>query len=154
MSLDDSEKMWRKYCGVLANQLFVPSPGGPCASHVQETLAAMEIALWECHHKIATVIMEPLVPGAGGMKFYHPSVLRGVRELCNRYGVLLIFDKIATGFGRTVMLFAGWQGGGDPTGPGHPSIEGEAVVALMMRTTTTTRAAMIQTIVRGRMMME
>jgi adenosylmethionine-8-amino-7-oxononanoate aminotransferase len=109
---DPVNGMHSMFAGVLANQLFVPSPTGPRPSHSRETLAQMEITLREHHNELAAVIMEPIVQGAGGMKFYHPQVLMRVRELCDRYGVLLIFDEIATGFGRTGTLFAGWQGGG------------------------------------------
>ncbi|RMG37255.1 MAG: adenosylmethionine--8-amino-7-oxononanoate transaminase [Gammaproteobacteria bacterium] len=99
--------MHRLFQRVVPRQVFVDPPapvfGEPCQG---EHLASLEAALRTHHRELAAVILEPIVQGAGGMRFYSSDYLAAVRRLCDDYGLLLIADEIATGFGRTGRLFA------------------------------------------------
>lgn len=98
--------MHQIYQGILPEYFFADAPG--CSFHDKwdETdIASFKNLLSEHHLSICAVILEPIVQGAGGMRFYHPRYLRRVRELCDEYQVLLIADEIATGFGRSGELF-------------------------------------------------
>ena len=95
------------FADTLIKQYFVESPS--CKFNetcTADDVQAMAGALKEHHQDIAAVILEPIVQGAGGMKFYSADYLKQVRDLCNQYNVLLVLDEIATGFGRTGKLFA------------------------------------------------
>ena len=95
------------FADVLPRQLFVPAPrGGFDGVADPDDLSALQQVLATQGDEIAALILEPVVQGAGGMRFYPPDYLRQARALCDRYEVLLIADEIATGFGRTGRLFA------------------------------------------------
>ncbi len=97
---DYKNGMHHLFSGMLARHFFVAQPN---AKNAIDNLAT---TIKNNHHHIATMILEPLVQGAGGMHFYDANYLKAARELCSSYDVLLIIDEIATGFGRTGKLFA------------------------------------------------
>ncbi|HEX4225333.1 MAG TPA: adenosylmethionine--8-amino-7-oxononanoate transaminase, partial [Pseudonocardiaceae bacterium] len=97
--------------GVLPNQVFVPEPPTGLDQSYVDILAA---TIAEHADELAAIIVEPVVQGAGGMRFHHPGYLRALRELADANDVLLIFDEIATGFGRTGKLFAAEHAGITP----------------------------------------
>lgn len=104
---DPVNGMHSMFTGVLPEQVFAPVPrpafDEPCTDDDTAELAAL---LRDGADHIAAVILEPVVQGAGGMRFYAPDYLRRVRALCDEHDVLLIADEIATGFGRSGRLFA------------------------------------------------
>ena len=95
--------MHHLFADVLPRHVFADRPPVVCDAEYAAHLADV----FERHtHELAAVIVEPVVQGAGGMRFYDPEVLRVLRALCDEHGLLLVFDEIATGFGRTGELFA------------------------------------------------
>ncbi|MGR5269883.1 adenosylmethionine--8-amino-7-oxononanoate transaminase [Vibrio astriarenae] len=104
---DPNNSMHSLYKGFLPEHIFADSPN--CRFDDEwnnQDLNDFKLQLETNHQSIAAVILEPIVQGAGGMRIYHPQFLKGVRDLCDQYGVLLILDEIATGFGRTGKMFA------------------------------------------------
>ncbi|MFI7365056.1 adenosylmethionine--8-amino-7-oxononanoate transaminase [Streptomyces sp. NPDC050149] len=116
MSVCDPEGgMHELWSGALPRQVFADEPpagfdaepDAAYATHLRELIA-------QHADELAAVIVEPVVQGAGGMRFHSPAYLRVLREACDAHGVLLVFDEIATGFGRTGRLFAAEHAGVSP----------------------------------------
>ncbi|MEU4558218.1 adenosylmethionine--8-amino-7-oxononanoate transaminase [Actinoplanes sp. NPDC023936] len=99
------------WTGVLPVQIFA---GAPPADFVADYADSLRTVVEQHADEIAAVIVEPVVQGAGGMRFHHPEYLRVLREVTAAHGIFLIFDEIATGFGRTGKLFAAEHAGVSP----------------------------------------
>ncbi|MBF6340605.1 adenosylmethionine--8-amino-7-oxononanoate transaminase [Nocardia abscessus] len=112
MSVCDPEGgMHSLWTDILAHQVFAPVPP---REYLPEYVTELE-GLFAAHAgELAAVVVEPVVQGAGGMRWHHPGYLTDLRRLCDEHGVLLVFDEIATGFGRTGTLFAAEHAGVSP----------------------------------------
>jgi adenosylmethionine---8-amino-7-oxononanoate aminotransferase len=99
--------MHAAFTGVLAEHVFAERPPDGFHAPLQAGWAEDVAALFARHaDELAAVIVEPVVQGAGGMRFYSPACVAFLRELCDEHGALLVLDEIATGFGRTGAMFA------------------------------------------------
>lgn len=100
---------------LLTEQLFADIPPAGFDASIDESYIDHLADLVEEHHdELAAIIVEPVVQGAGGMRFHHPGYLRVLRDLADEFDVLLVFDEIATGFGRSGALFAADHAGVTP----------------------------------------
>ena len=109
---DPKTGMHHMFDQVVTKHHFAPAPQtGVHEEWNEEDIAEFAEIISSKSHQLAAVILEPIVQGAGGMRFYSPHYLKRVRELCDQHNVLLIADEIATGFGRSGKLFAcEWAG--------------------------------------------
>jgi adenosylmethionine-8-amino-7-oxononanoate aminotransferase len=99
--------MHRMFTRVLAEHVFAERPPDGFDAGLDEAWAAHVRELVERHRaELAAIIVEPVVQGAGGMRFYSPACVALLRSLCDEHGLLLVLDEIATGFGRTGAMFA------------------------------------------------
>jgi adenosylmethionine-8-amino-7-oxononanoate aminotransferase len=108
---DPVSGMHHLFADALAQHVFAPLPP---ADYEERYVTEVERLIAAHRDELAAVIVEPVVQGAGGMRFYPPQYVRALRELCDSYDVLLILDEIATGFGRTGRLFAAEHAGVAP----------------------------------------
>lgn len=104
---DPVNGMHQLFSGFMTENYFADAPQISFAEDFDESdLHSLKEQFSLHHENIAALILEPIVQGAGGMRFYHQDYLKACRDLCDQYDVLLIADEIATGFGRTGKLFA------------------------------------------------
>jgi len=108
---DPENGMHHLFSDVLPQHFF---SNRPTIGNTSEALLDLEKILKKNHQRIAAMILEPIVQGAGGMNIYEPEYLKGARKLCDNHNVLLIVDEIATGFGRTGKLFGCEHAGVSP----------------------------------------
>ncbi|RBI68612.1 adenosylmethionine--8-amino-7-oxononanoate transaminase [Vreelandella sulfidaeris] len=114
---DPEEGMHSLFASLLPQHYFAPAPTAPfdaTAEQVEHDLSALRSVLEHHHDEIAALLMEPLLQAAGGLNMTSPAYITGARTLCDEFGVLLIFDEVATGFGRTGKLFAADHAGVTP----------------------------------------
>lgn len=104
---DPNSGMHGMFGHLVPKQIFAKAPpAGFGRSLAEQDLAELRALLQAHHQEIAALIIEPIMQGAGGLRFHSPDYLKSVRALCDEYRVLLILDEIATGFGRTGKAFA------------------------------------------------
>lgn len=104
---DPENSMHELYQDFLPQHIFVAAPQSRFDQNFDANeLNELKTTLAEHHQSIAAMILEPIVQGAGGMRIYHPEYLAAAKTLCEQYGILLIADEIATGFGRTGKMLA------------------------------------------------
>lgn len=104
---DPDNGMHHLFSGALTQQFFISAPPTGLETPIKPEYLHEIRAMFEANHaQLAGFIIEPVVQNAGGMRFYNPEYLNHIRALCDEFDILLIFDEIATGFGRTGKLFA------------------------------------------------
>ncbi|WP_355662064.1 adenosylmethionine--8-amino-7-oxononanoate transaminase [Halomonas salifodinae] len=114
---DPEEGMHSLFAGFLPRHPFAPAPTAPYDAPIEAVEAdirALRATLEAHHHEVAALLMEPLLQAAGGLNMTSPHYLRAARELCDEFDVLLVFDEVATGFGRTGRMFAADHAGVTP----------------------------------------